>query len=82
MKEKENEAILKTEVYNRELKGKVCKRKNIYPEQKFEIFCITHDKDETNNYFHMVTLNPLSAMIGTVFIRIESFLSGLEYELL
>lgn len=30
----------------------------------------------------MVTLNPLSAMIGTVFIRIESFLSGLKYELL
>lgn len=27
---KEKEAILKTEVYNRELKGKVCKRKNIY----------------------------------------------------
>lgn len=79
---KEKEAILKTEVYNRELKGKVCKRKNIYPEQKFEIFCITHDKDETDNYFHIVTLTPLSARTGSVPIRIESFLSGLEYELL
>ncbi|MBW6483070.1 MAG: hypothetical protein K0B10_08400 [Vicingaceae bacterium] len=80
MKEKENEAILKTEVYNRELKGKVCKRRNIYPEQKFEIFLITHEKDETDNYFHMVTLEPFPPMIGTVSIRMDSF--ELEYELL
>lgn len=77
---KEKEAILKTEVYNRELKGKVCKRRNIYPEQTFRIFLITHEKDETDNYFHMVTLKPLSAMIGIISIRMDSF--ELEYELL